>query len=156
MWRGSPVNRRLRRLLSLSRSEWWWLAQSLVLVPAVATSLRTAGFGPTARWLADHSSGPASTEDVNVARSIGRVVNMVAARKVIGTLCLGRSLALWFMMRRRGFDGELVIGAEPVRDGVLPAHAWVELGGIPVNDAADVRDRFGSFGLQLPRLSSPA
>ena len=155
MPRGSPVKRRFRRLLSLSRSEWCWLAQSLVLVPAVAASLRVKGFGPTVRWLGDHSSGPARPEDLEIARSMGRVVNMVAARKIIGTLCLGRSLALWFLMRRRGFDGELVIGAEPVRNGVLPAHAWVELGGIPMNDAADVRDRFGSFGLRLPRLSSP-
>lgn len=151
----SRTARRLRRVASLSVREWAWVAQATVLVPAVAVSLRRVGFVPTARWLGDHSDGRATRHDTAVATAMGGAVNLVAARKVIGALCLGRSLVLWFMLRRRGFDAELVIGAEPVRAGVLPAHAWVELDGVPVNDAADVRDRFGSFGLQLPHLSAP-
>ena len=146
--------RRARRLASLSLRQWWWLVQALVLVPSVAVSLRRRGFGPTASWLGAHSATRARPNDVELATRMGLAVNIVAGRKVIGALCLGRSLVLWFMLRRRRFDAELVIGAEPVRDGVLPAHAWVELGGVAVNDTADIRDRFGSFGLQLPRLTT--
>lgn len=80
----------------------------------------------------------------------------MAGRSVVGAPCLGRSLVLWFLLRRRGVDAELVIGAEAPRGGELPAHAWVEVAGEPVNDALDVRDRFGSFGLQLPRLTHDA
>jgi hypothetical protein len=80
----------------------------------------------------------------------------VAGRQIVGARCLGRSLVLWFLLRRRGIDAELVIGAEAPRNGSLPAHAWVEVSGEPVNDAPDVRARYGSFELELPRLSEPA
>ena len=75
---------------------------------------------------------------------------------MIGALCLGRSLLLWFLLRRRGMDAELVVGtASPLDDGWM-AHAWVELDSEPVNDAADVRVHYGSFGLDLPRLRPPS
>ena len=56
-------------------------------------------------------------------------------------------------LRRRGIDAELVIGAGGLENGARPAHAWVEVNGEPVNDQPDVRVRYGSFGLQLPRLT---
>jgi len=105
-------------------------------MPLVQLSLRVRGFTRTAGMLASHSqrrAGPADPPDAPP--------------------CLGRSLVLWFLLRRRGIDAELVIGAGTPRGGELPAHAWVEVAGEPVNDAFDVRERFGSFGLQLPRLT---
>ena len=62
---------------------------------------------------------------------------------------------LWFLLRRRGIDAELVIGAAAPHAGELPAHAWVEAAGEPLNEAPDVRERFGSFDLKLPRLTGP-
>ena len=79
-------------------------------------------------------------------------MNLVAGRAVVGARCLGRSLALWFILRRRGIDAEFVIGADAPQRGELQAHAWVEVAGVPVNDAPDVRKRFGGFDLRLPRL----
>lgn len=80
---------------------------------------------------------------------------MVAGRSVVGARCLGRSLVLWFLLRRRGIDAELVLGAVANGTSEFLAHAWVEVDGKPVNDTPDVRERYGSFGLQLPRLVEP-
>ncbi len=65
-------------------------------------------------------------------------------------------MVLWFLLRRRGVDAELVVGTLAPTDDDLPAHAWVEVDGVPVNDDSDVRDRYGSFGLRLPRLHTGA
>lgn len=146
------MGRKLGVLRALTGEQWRVLAESLLLLPAVQLSLRVRGFTGTARTLARHSQGQAMSADPRAARSLGEAVALVAGRSLVGARCLGRSLVLWFLLRRRGVDAELVIGAEAPRDGKLPAHAWVEVSGEPVNDALDVRERFGSFGLQLPRL----
>jgi hypothetical protein len=61
-------------------------------------------------------------------------------------------VTLWFLLRRKGIDADLVIGAAS-SEGSLAAHAWVEVDGVPVNDSPDVSDRFGSFGIGFPRLA---
>jgi hypothetical protein len=146
--------RRWARLRSLDAAQWRVLLASLVLVPAVQLSLRVRGFSWTARQLATRSDAPARPPDGDEARAAAEAVAIVAGRPVVGARCLGRSLLLWFLLRRRGIDADLIIGAEPARERALPAHAWVEVAGQPVNDEPDVWERFGSFGLPLPRLTS--
>jgi hypothetical protein len=147
------MERRLTRLRSLRGEQWRVVFESVLLLPLVQLSLRIRGFAGTAGALAGHSQRRAVPADPGDARPLAEAVGLVAGRSVVGARCLGRSLVLWFLLRRRGVDAELVIGAEAPRDGELPAHAWVEVAGDPVNDALDVRERFGSFGLQLPRLT---
>ena len=85
---------------------------------------------------------------------MAEAVALVAGRTVVGALCLGRSLLLWFLLRRRGMDAVLVVGSMSAVDDEWMAHAWVELDGVPVNDDADVGEHYVSFGLDLPRLRS--
>ena len=73
--------------------------------------------------------------------------------RVLRSRCLVQSLVLWFLLRRRGVDASLVIGAPPTMIDGDAAHAWVEVDGTPVNDSADVRDRFPAFDLRLPPLT---
>ena len=150
------MRRRLARIGTLDPGQRRVVAASLVLVPAVQLSLRLRGFGPTAGTLAARSHGPAVPAEPAEARAAADAVALVAGRSVVGARCLGRSLVLWFLLRRHGVDAELVIGVDAARGEALPAHAWVELGGVPVNDALDVRERFGSFDLRLPRLTGDA
>ena len=157
------MRRRWRRLLSLSARQWWVVVQSLLLVPGVQASMWHSGFQRTAAILARWSDRPARdlsvktpAESSEEALRLADAVGIVAGRRIIGAKCLGRSLVVWFLLRRRGIDAELLIGAQPPVDGVLPAHAWVEVGGAPVGDAADVRGKFGSFGIELPRLRPSA
>jgi hypothetical protein len=53
--------------------------------------------------------------------------------------CLQRALVTTYLLRRHGFSGELVIGAQfmPQR-----THAWVEVDGAVVNDKAYIIERY--------------
>jgi hypothetical protein len=147
------MGRRLDLLRGLTREQRRVALASVLLLPSVQLSMRIRGFMRTAGTLATRSQRKAVPADPSDARPLGVAVGLVAGRSIVGARCLGRSLVLWFLLRRRGIDAELVIGAEAPRDRELPAHAWVEVAGEPVNDAPDVRERFGSFGLQLPHLT---
>ena len=60
--------------------------------------------------------------------------------------CLLESLALWYLLRRRGYDATLYLGARTLL-GPFEAHAWVELDGKVLNDAPNVRDVYEPFEL---------
>lgn len=126
----------------------------MALLPLTAASLRLTGFNRTVWLLERWSRGPRGASDLPGARATADAVGLVAGRPVVGARCLGRSLVLWFLLRRRGIDASLVIGAAPEGGERLRAHAWVEVDGEPVNDEADVRERFGTFGLRLPGLEA--
>jgi len=53
--------------------------------------------------------------------------------------CLQRSAATADLLRRRGWDAEMVVGAQ-----LLPfqSHAWVEVDGVVVNDKPYMREIF--------------
>lgn len=71
------------------------------------------------------------------------------ARRLPGTRCLARSLALQALLRAAGIDSELRIGvAKEASDGLI-AHAWVVCEGQPVAFNEDL-SRFAA--LPLPRI----
>lgn len=57
-----------------------------------------------------------------------------ASRYSVATSCLHRSLVLWWLLERRGFEAALRFGARK-HEGRLEAHAWVEHAGAPVHQA---------------------
>jgi hypothetical protein len=59
--------------------------------------------------------------------------------------CLQRSSVATWLLRRRGIQAELVIGFRPVP---IDSHAWVEVGGVVVND----RPQYQKFFRVLDRL----
>jgi hypothetical protein len=65
------------------------------------------------------------------ARLVCRAVEIAAALYFKQALCLQRSAAAACLLKKNGFAAEMVIGVQQ-----LPflAHAWVELGGLVVND----------------------
>jgi hypothetical protein len=146
------MSARLQRVKALDSAQWRVVATAVVLLPPIQVTLKTRGLKRTAALLAEHSDRPFDGNDAAVAASMAEAVALVAGRKVVGALCLGRSLLLWFLLRRRGMDAVLVVGSTSQVDAEWMAHAWVELDGRPVNDAADVGEHYISFGLDLPRL----
>jgi hypothetical protein len=146
------MNARLQRVKALNNAQWRVVAMSVVLLPPIQLMLKTRGLKRTAMLLAEHSDGPLRRHDQPLAASMAEAVALVAGRKVVGALCLGRSLLLWFLLRRRGMDAVLVVGSTSAVDDEWMAHAWVELDDRPVNDAPDVAEHYVSFGLDLPRL----
>ena len=78
------------------------------------------------------------------ARSVARVVAIVAGRGPVRASCLRRSLLLWWILRHDGIETALRIGVSR-EGGAFHAHAWVEHSGLPLNDEADIARRFPPF-----------
>jgi hypothetical protein len=75
--------------------------------------------------------------DEHRARQIARIVAMASRHTPNANSCLHRSLALWWVLGRRGLDSHLKMGAR-LNDGRLDAHAWVEHSGLVINDDPEV------------------
>lgn len=114
-------------------------------MPWVALALRLRGYAGTVRWAAGSSPGRpaphAGAPPPVPVLVVTSAVTVVAGRRPRGT-CLPRAVTILWMTRRRGHHVELFMGVSEPIGGTLPAHAWVEYGGQPLNDTADVRERY--------------
>jgi hypothetical protein len=145
------IQRRLaaafRRVRALDRTQRVVLAQALVLTPIVDRSLRRRGTMSTISAL-DRRAG-ATARSTTAAEAIRLVtpVEMVGGHRSMGAACLTRSIVGWFVLRRRGIHSDIVIGARlPADSGELDAHAWLEYASTVINDAPDIRARYGTLG----------
>ena len=126
---------------------------------ATWTGLRLIGFR---RWegvlaiLAPPANTTGSAQGASVQESVLLVARMqgAAARNLFfRTNCLEQSLVLWWLLRRRGIDAALRIGARKESDR-FEAHAWVELDSQVLNDASAEHRHFIPF--EKPILSMEA
>lgn len=58
--------------------------------------------------------------------------------------CLAKSLALWWLLGREGIQSHLRIGARK-ENGKFEAHAWVELGGVALNEPEEHHRHYAAF-----------
>jgi hypothetical protein len=143
-WRVLPWATRIR-ILQL------WLQ-----LPCCMLLLRTFGFNRLYTWLLHHSppldpSVPTPAVMTEV-RKLGHLTNLAARHHIVRPTCLHRSFLLWWLLRRRGLDARLQIGVRRTADSKAPtaeieAHAWVEMNGQVINDAAEVQSCFATFPL---------
>ena len=136
------IDRFAVKLASVRQLTWrerWLLIQAGLLVPALGLALRVISFRRTysvLRRLAPES-GLGRPMDPETASSrvlrVAQVVAMASRHTPTPNSCLHRSLALWWLLRRRGFDGHLHFGARKQQNG-FEAHAWVEHNGVVVFD----------------------
>lgn len=129
-----------------SRPGWWLaVAKTMALLPFIRMLLWIRGYGGTTRLLGAHL--PAPTEPAGdvppPVAEIASAVTAVAALFPFRSRCLARSITIWWLCGRRGHDVDVLIGVAAPKDNRLPAHAWAEYGGRPLNDTADVRERYG-------------
>ena len=105
------------------------LVLALVLLPVFGGLLHRISL---ARLLSRMDArGTSGSGAVANALAAARPVNLVAAR--LRATCLTRSLVLQWILARRGIGTELKVGVRNRGDG-LHAHAWLECGGVLVND----------------------
>jgi hypothetical protein len=128
------------------------LLRALALLPAISIGLRLAGFRRMqkvlARWLPEGASGVPPTDLTPPAHRIARLVVVAGRKGIFRANCLEQSLTLWWLLRRRGFEAELRIGARK-RDEIFEAHAWVELEGAVLNDEEGVTSEYARFERDL-------
>jgi Transglutaminase-like superfamily len=130
-----------------------------VLLPLISLSLRIRGFRATQAALQSFSI-PSKTEnrvgqqamDAERVRMAVRMVN-AAARYGLGSTCLEKSLALWWLLRREGIVSSVRIGARKT-PGKFEAHAWVERDGAALNEPGAEHRHYATFDAAFPQQSS--
>jgi hypothetical protein len=124
------------------------LLLAMLLLPAIALGLRVRGLRGVRAVLAGCYTFP----EVEVggecslanARAVARLVAAAARHGPYRAKCLPVSLVLAWLLRRQGIETELRLGVRKTAAG-LEAHAWIELGGIPLIDSPQVHERFVAF-----------
>lgn len=133
--------RRFRRLEPRKRSRLIVATGSITLVSAL---LRLVGYARCRSLLAkrsgsapDEHSGSASASDIELDAWAVRT----ASETLPWASCLPQSLALWWLLDRRGVATDLHFGVR--RDeNELAAHAWLEWNGHALTDPVDPRARY--------------
>lgn len=128
----------------------WVRIQIIVYLALSYLLIHYVRFGRWRDWLGNRLTADAGLEGFQVsdakmyrARICGRMVARMAARSPIELVCLPKSMALHWLLRREGIVSQLHIGVEagqPTED-VRGLHAWVEVAGIEV-PAADSNEKF--------------
>lgn len=116
-----------------------------VALSGVQALVRVIGFRRSVAaiwWLADRLPPPrqADVTGLALAEARARGIAMIANRLPSRPLCLPRALLLSGLLRRRRMRAELCLGARTA--GAFDAHAWIEIDGQPVNEAADLQQTY--------------
>lgn len=148
-----------RRFRALSGS-----AKRLVFAAAVALTttwvgLRLLGFRRWKGLIVSLTRDPISNLSVidvglaDSARAVAHIEHTVARHLFFKTNCLERSLALWWLLRKRGIAAEVRIGVRK-NEKRLEAHAWVDFGGVVLNDDGDTHVHFSPFERSITAMET--
>jgi hypothetical protein len=138
---------RLQRFSNLPPPARALFLRAAVLLPWVALRLRLQGFQATNQSLQNASRQMDRSKSGRAGERAALTVRMVraAARHSLGSpSCLEESLVLVYLLRRQGIDSQLRIG---VKKNIpkFEAHAWVESGGVALNEVAALHDHYAPF-----------
>ncbi len=133
--RMNPI-RAFARWRSLTWGDRRMLLGLMLGLPVIAGMLRVLGVFRTRRWLERASPKAGSREvdahNLRAAERLAKLAAIAGRRGAITVTCLRQALLVYWLLRRRGFAPELKIGMRSL-DGVVDGHAWVELGGVALN-----------------------
>jgi hypothetical protein len=138
------IARKCRTAASLRPRDWLALAEAWAAVGAAAAAIRLRPLPRLLRDAADANAAPAPRPAADPRPEIDRLLRLVriAARyRLRPAACLPRSLALRWMLRRRGIPAALEIGVRK-DGGRLRAHAWLVYDGAPIGEPEEVAAEF--------------
>jgi hypothetical protein len=139
---------RLRRFSALPRAAKLDFVRAALLLPLIRMSLQLRGFRATQKTLQSWvRRGVAALPETAAAAETTEVCRMVlaAARySFMQTSCLERSLALGWLLARRGIATQLRIGARKSQ-GKFEAHAWVERNGSAIGQPDGTHVHYAAF-----------
>jgi hypothetical protein len=143
--------KRIQRFRALEQPARGLFLRAFVLLPLFSISLKWRGFRRTKALLERFLSGP---HGLNVPARTALTVRMVRAAGYYGIghpNCLSLSLALWWLLARQGIASDLRVGVR--KEGKeFEAHAWVECGGVPLNEPELNHQQFAAFDSALVSL----
>lgn len=111
---------------------------------AIKALLLAIGFARTLRWLQWRIRHCVTTVEPDQVTLNASARSVVAAAVLLPgrTECLEQSLALWYLLRRRGVGAELTFG---MRQYPFGAHAWVTYRGEPLNEDREALRHYVAF-----------
>ncbi len=140
-----------KKFCALPHEERWLLLKALVLLPAARRALRSGAL----RYLRRTASGGEAPQGhaLEEAQRVAKLVGAAARHGPWRPTCLEQSVVLLWLLDRQGIPARLRIGVRK-QDVELEAHAWIESGGVVLNDAADVSERYRPFEGDFADLAS--
>ena len=154
-----PMWERLRRFKNLPAPGRALFLRAAVLLPWVAVRLKLQGFQATNQSLQkafDALQKPfreMGVPDLAAERAAltARMVRAAARHGVRDPSCLEESLVLAYLLRRQGIEAQLRIG---VKKNIpkFEAHAWVECGGVALNETESLHDHYAPFEAEFTSL----
>jgi hypothetical protein len=145
-----PLSEKWRRFRNRPLEDRKLILRAALILPLTEFGMRLFGFRRWKELIEKYSlpahfpqSLPAELQRETALRAV-RAVRSVERHGPTTSNCLERSMALWWILRRDGVDGELHIGAR-MEGARFEAHAWVELGGQVLNDGAEVHQHYARF-----------
>ena len=140
---------RIAALAALHPADRRLCLQALAAGAAIRTALRLLGYKRCRDWLdrlarvpgAEYRASPEAGQPARVAR----LVRAAARNGPFGRNCLVDALTLWWLLRRQGIVSDIRIGVRKDA-GALDAHAWVECGGLALDEPADLPGPFAPLG----------
>jgi hypothetical protein len=156
---------RWQRYRLLNHDERRALRHAALALPLVSLGLHVAGFERTQRVLtrlspalppaSPDAAAPPSDFQWRSARLIARMVDAAGREVWPRTRCLERSMAAWWLLRRQRLPATLRIGVRK-DDGILRAHAWLEICGEVLNDNAEIYRGYTAFARAIESMGQPA
>ena len=143
----NSIDRTLQRWCALEPWERRLLIRLLFLLPTAWLALGVFGFKRT-RGIVEFELKPAAsrTEPFSMARAqrCAQLAAIASRHGVYQANCLHQSLALCWILRRKGLPARLRIGVLS-QTQPFKAHAWVELDGIPLGQSVDAYSAFDTL-----------
>ena len=142
------MRRKVARFLALSAAEKAVLLRAMYWLPLTVIALKLGGLRGPSRAAAANARAPGLPPE-----RIAQLVALASRHGLARGNCLSQSLTLQRLLGGANATA-LRIGARHGPAG-LEAHAWIEHAGRPLNDTADVAERytpFPSLPAVLPRL----
>jgi len=144
----------IRRFKALERPAQGLFLRASILLPLVSISLHRRGFRKTKASLQHFLSLPYGSQDPHAqarAELTAQMVRTAADHGIGDPSCLEVSLVLWWLLARQGVASDLRVGIR--KDGeTLEAHAWVECGGVSLNEQETRHHYYAAFDAALASL----
>jgi hypothetical protein len=130
--------------------------RAVVLLLCIGASLRLRGYKKTQDWLQTRLDGrePTLPEAGIPGELVQKTCRMVRAAEHYGiarATCLEESLALWYLLGRRGLPSRVRIGVRKQSEK-FEAHAWVEYQGAALNQTEELHHHYAAFESELSSL----
>lgn len=146
---------RLRRFRALPKPARKIFLRAAVLLPWAALRLKVSGFRATKNALLSSATDQTlrdNPKEINERSAMAARMVRAAARYGIGNpSCLEESLVLLRILAGEGIAAQLRIGIKRSAPK-FEAHAWVECGGVALNESESLHDHYEPFEAEFSNL----